>query len=277
MIVSFHSVPQDILLGRPPFEENDLYGLIRLAASLGFRAFQIGPLVDFSNFNVRKLRQLLDELGLARNVHLGGIYDAHDFLFGSETYQRALADVEKGVKFCQDIASDLLAFHPPFFKGQVTSSERAVVASKAKDGLRQLINASFKLVLNREVRLALESFCYPPFIFEGLHDFNSFVSEFSPSKLGIVLEVGHLYNKRIDLSETVGLFGNRLFDVHVHDATWNDDFRKATHLPLGKGDIDFQSVIEMLRGVNYDGWLTLEIRGCISDIVESKKRLEKFI
>jgi len=277
MIVSFHSVPQDILLGRPPFGENDLYALIRVAASLGFRAFQIGPLADFPNFNVKKLKQLLDELGLARNVHLGGVYDAHDFSFGSETYQRALADVEKSVKLCQDIDSDLLAFHPPFFKGQVTLSERAVVVSKVKDGLRQLINASFKLVLNREVRLALESFCYPPFIFDGLHDFNSFVNEFSSSKLGIVLEAGHLYNKRIDLSEAVSLFGDRLFDVHVHDATWNGDFRKATHLPIGKGDIDFQSIVEALRGVNYNGWLTLEIRGNISDIVESKKRLEKFI
>jgi len=277
MIISFHSMPEGILLGKPPFGENDLYRLVREAASLGFKAFQIGPLENFPNYDVKRLRRLLDELGLERNVHLGGVYDAQAFSFGSKTYQKALDDVGKGVKLCLDIGSNLLAFHPPFFSGQVVSGERKVVVSKAKDGLRQLIHKSLKLVLNREVRLALESFCYPPFVFDGLHDFNSFVREFSPSKFGIVLEVGHLHNKGIDLSEAVSLFGDRLFDVHVHDATWNDDYKKATHLPIGKGDVDFQSLVEALRGVNYDGWLTLEIRGSISDIVESKKKLEKLI
>lgn len=277
MIVSFHSVPQDILLGKPPFRENDLYRLVREAASLGFKAFQIGPLENFPNYDSERLRKLLDELGLERNVHLGGVYDAHTFSPGNETYQRALADVEKGVKLCQKIGSNLLALHPPFFKSQVVSSEMEVVASRAEDGLRQLIHESFKLVLKREVKLALESFCYFPFVFDGLRDFNSFVREFSSNKLGIVLEVGHLYNKRINLSEAVSLFGDRLFDVHVHDATWENDYRKVTHLPIGKGDIDFHSVVEALRGVNYDGWLTLEIRGSISDIADSKKKLEKFI
>jgi sugar phosphate isomerase/epimerase len=277
MIVSFHSVPQDVLSAKPPFRENDLYRLVRKAASLGFKAFQIGPLSNFPNYNVKKLRQLLDEFALERNVHLGGVYDAHAFYFGSETYQRALTDVEKGIKLCRGIASDLLAFHPPFFERQFASNERRIIVSKAKDGLRQLINESSRLVSNNEVRFALESFCYPPFIFDGLHDFNLFLRKFSPTKLGTVLEVGHLYNKRFDLSKAINLLSDRLFDVHVHDATWEDDFRKATHLPIGKGTIDFRSLIETLRRVNYDGWLTLEVRGKISDIVESKKLLERFI
>jgi len=277
MIVSFHSVPLDILFGEPPFGEKDLYRLVREAASLGFKAFQIGPLSNFPTYNVKNLRPLLDELGLERNVHLGGVYDAHSFSFGSETYQRALADVKKGIKLCQGISSDLLAFHPPFFNRPIASSKRKVVASKAKNSLRRLINESFKLVSSHRVRLALESFCYPPFIFDGLRDFNNFVREFPPGKLGIVLEAGHLYNKKFDLSKAISLFGDSLFDVHVHDAIWDDDFRRATHLPVGKGNIDFQSLIEALRTVKYNGWLTLEVRGSIRDVVESKKRLEKYI
>jgi sugar phosphate isomerase/epimerase len=65
--------------------------------------------------------------------------------------------------------------------------------------------------------------------------------------------------------------------VHVHDAILHEDYRKATHLPVGSGTIDFPKVIDSLREVNYDGWLILEIHGNESQILESRKRLEKLI
>ncbi len=81
----------------------------------------------------------------------------------------------------------------------------------------------------------------------------------------------------IDLSEAVHLFTHRLLDVHVHDATSQKDFRKATHLPIGKGTINFPDFTNLLREVGYDGWLTLEIRGNEREITESKKYLEDII
>jgi sugar phosphate isomerase/epimerase len=70
------------------------------------------------------------------------------------------------------------------------------------------------------------------------------------------------------------MFKGRLVDVHVHDATLEKDYRKATHLPLGKGDIDFRNLVKCLREVHYDGWLTLEIRASEEEIEESRKYLE---
>lgn len=40
---------------------------------------------------------------------------------------------------------------------------------------------------NNGIRMALESFCYPPFIFNGLHDFMQFVSCFPQTRLGAVI------------------------------------------------------------------------------------------
>ncbi|MHA1582291.1 MAG: hypothetical protein ACTSYM_07365 [Candidatus Baldrarchaeia archaeon] len=39
----------------------------------------------------------------------------------------------------------------------------------------------------------------------------------------------------------------RLLDIHVHDATLQKDFRKATHLPTGKGTINFSDFVNILR------------------------------
>jgi inosose dehydratase len=125
--------------------------------------------------------------------------------------------------------------------------------------------------------MALESFCYYPFIFENLRDFAQFVSTFPSNELGVLLDLGHLYQAGISLPEAVDLFKNRLLDTHVHDATLERDFRKATHLPIGMGEMDFQEIIDILREVGYDGWLTLEIRGNEKEIAESKGYLEKLI
>lgn len=73
--------------------------------------------------------------------------------------------------------------------------------------------------------------------------------EFRLEELSVLLDVGHLYQARICLSEAVHVFKGRLVDVHVYDATLGKDYRKATHLPIGKGAIDFSILIRLLRAV----------------------------
>jgi sugar phosphate isomerase/epimerase len=110
-----------------------------------------------------------------------------------------------------------------------------------------------------------------------LEDFARFIFQFPAEKLGVLLDVGHVYQVGINVSEAVGLFKDRLFDVHIHDAKLSGYYRDATHLPIGKGTIDFPEVAAKLRKTGYDGWLTLEIRGTEKEILESKKRLEQYL
>lgn len=104
-----------------------------------------------------------------------------------------------------------------------------------------------------------------------------FVSHFSPEKFGVLFDVGHLYQAGFSLEASVGIFGDRIFDVHIHDATTRKECKKATHLPIGKGKINFPRLIAALKIVEYSGWLTLEIHGDEEEIVESKQYLEKLI
>jgi inosose dehydratase len=127
------------------------------------------------------------------------------------------------------------------------------------------------------IRLALESFCYRPFIFDGLRDFLQFVARFSSNDLGILLETGHLFNAGFDIDEAISMFQSMLFDVHIHDAKVRRDFAEATHLPIGMGDIDFTHLMKRLREVGYDGWLTLEINGNEKQIIGNKLFLEKLL
>ena len=274
MFVALHSVPRGFFRSGPPYNASDLFNLVEIAARLGFRGFQIGPTSSFTDIDGNRLKTVLDKWGMERNVHVGGLYDAEKFVASQEERNKARRDLHRGIELSRDVSSPLVSFHPPLFKSE--NSDRAI-SSVAQTRFLELIEEEADYACSIGIKMALESFCYPPFIFNGLSDFMHFISDFPSTKLGILLEVGHLYQARFNLDEAIQTFGPRIFDVHVHDATLNEDYKKATHLPIGSGNIDFLGIINSLRKVKYDGWLTLEIHGDEDKILESKKLLENLI
>jgi sugar phosphate isomerase/epimerase len=148
---------------------------------------------------------------------------------------------------------------------------------KARTRFLGLLKEQADFSHGNDIKLALESFCYPPFIFEDINAFVQFASNFDSKRLGILLDAGHLYQMGISLSGAVQMFKDRLVNVHVHDATLEKDYRRATHLPIGKGSMDFRSLVKSLQEVYYDGWLTLEIKASEEEIEESRKCLEALL
>jgi len=275
MIVALHSAPKGSFKTPPPHSNDELEGFIQKAASLSFKAVQIGPLTNFVPLDGKRLRKVLDSLNMKRNVHVGGIYDAEKFALTEEGYATAKRQIHYGIRLCKEISSTLVSIHPPFFATPSKAKEGSW--SKARTRFLELVEEEVDFASYNGIKIALESFCYHTFIFESLHDFARFTSKFPSEKLGVLLDIGHLYQIGIDLSEAVYLFKHRLLDIHVHDATLEKDFRKATHLPIGKGEINFPELISLLQEVKYDGWLTIEIRGTEKEIIESKRYLESLI
>lgn len=275
MIVALHSAPRGFFRTGPPYSNDELLRFVRKASSLSFKAVQISPL-NFVSIESGRLRRVLDGLNMERNVHVGGIYDAEKLALTEEEYARAQKQIHWGITLCKEISSTLVSIHPPLFAARRNKVNEELL-SKARTRFLKLVKGEVNFASRNQVKIALESFCYHPFIFEGLHDFVQFVSEFPPEKLGVLLDMGHVYQIGIDLSEAVHLFKPRLLDIHVHDATLQEDFRKATHLPIGKGTINFPDFINLLREDGYNGWLTLEIRGNEREIIKSKEYLENLI
>src|ERR671924_27624 len=69
------------------------------------------------------------------------------------------------------------------------------------------------------------------------------------------LDVGHAHLAGDTTGELLAAFGDRLAHVHVSDNFGVDDL----HLPLGAGSIAWRDVIDRLRGIGYDGTVTLEM------------------
>jgi sugar phosphate isomerase/epimerase len=275
MFVALHSAPEGFFKTGPPHRAEELFDLVETAMRLGFKCFQIGPTCSFTDIDGDSLRVILDKYGMERNVHVGGLYDAEKFAVSEAEWKRAQNDLHRGIELSTEVSSPLVSIHPPFFKSTNRHDDNLI--SQAKTRFLKITEEELDFAQRNGVKLALESFCYPPFIFTDLQDFMQFVSHFRSSELGVLLEVGHLYQARFNLDEAIQTFGDRIFEVHVHDATLHEDYKKATHLPIGSGNIDFLGVINSLRKVKYDGWLTLEIHGDEGKILESKKLLENLI
>ena len=275
MRIALHSAPVGFFKSKPPYPNSELLRLVRKAALLGFRCLQIGPLWSFPRTEAKGLKRALDSYGLEANVHVGGLYDAVKFASTEKEYLRVKKEIHTGIELCGAISSRLVSIHPPFF---VTKEfEDSTTLLKARERFFELVSHELEIASDVGIRLALESFCYRPFIFDGLRDYMQFVARFSSNELGVLLETGHLFNAGFDIDEAISMFQNVLFDVHVHDAKVRKDFAEATHLPIGLGDMDFTNLINQLRKAGYDGWLTLEIDGNEKQIVENKLFLENLL
>jgi sugar phosphate isomerase/epimerase len=273
MIVALHSPPRGFFKTSSPHTNDELVQFVQKAALLGFKAIQIGPLTDYVTIKSECLRKVLDDANVDRNVHVGGLYDADKFALADEEYAAEKKQIHYGIKLCVGISSALVSVHPPFFSTGGKVNEK--VLSEARTRFLKLMKEEVDFANRNGIKVALESFCYRPFIFDGLLDFAQFVSNFPSEKLGVLLDVGHLYQIGINIHDAVNMFKHRLLDIHVHDATLEKDYRKATHLPIGTGTVNFQKLINLLRQNGYKGWLTLEIRGTEKEIVDSKEYLER--
>ncbi len=75
-------------------------------------------------------------------------------------------------------------------------------------------------------------------------------------RMGLCIDAGHTQRSGVDPSEPAQKYADRLFDVHIKDAT--EATKKGTTVEIGRGVIDIPKFLRTLRKVNFTGTLALE-------------------
>jgi sugar phosphate isomerase/epimerase len=77
-------------------------------------------------------------------------------------------------------------------------------------------------------------------------------------ELGLHLDFGHanLFVVQSTAEELLSAYGARLRHVHLHD---NKGGSADLHLPLGTGTVDLRRAVRLLKSLEYDGTITLEV------------------
>ncbi len=89
--------------------------------------------------------------------------------------------------------------------------------------------------------------------------------------LGLVLDTGHYKFGGGDPVEAIIKYSRRIWHVHFKDCEdriaklsrekkWDyfESVRNGVFCELGKGSVDFPSVVKQLRRIDYDGWIVVE-------------------
>ena len=91
--------------------------------------------------------------------------------------------------------------------------------------------------------------------------------------LKVHLDLGHafLFGGMKNIEKWVTTFREKIAHVHMHDNHGKSD----EHLPIGKGKIDFLKVVKLLKKIDYDKTITLEVFTSKKDAVKSREKIRK--
>ena len=92
-----------------------------------------------------------------------------------------------------------------------------------------------------EIKIAIESDFEPAKL-------SNFISKFDPELVGINYDIGNSASLGFNSSEELSLYGNRVINVHVKDRMLG-----GTTVPLGTGNADLPSTIQLLEQIGYKG------------------------
>lgn len=106
------------------------------------------------------------------------------------------------------------------------------------------------------------------YLINGVEGFGEFLNKVDRN-VGVVADFGNIYQSKNDIIEFLNAFADRVNHVHIKDIILTDDnlngngFKTISgkymnDIEIGKGIIDFKRGIEMLKGVGYNGYYSLE-------------------
>ncbi len=91
--------------------------------------------------------------------------------------------------------------------------------------------------------------------------------------LEVHLDIGHafIFGGMKNIERCIMTLENKIEHVHMHDNHGEYD----EHLPIGKGNINYDSVVKMLKKINYDKTITFEVFTSKKDAVKSREKIRK--
>lgn len=102
MIIALQADPKDFFRTKSIPSNAELLKLVEKAASMGFKAIQIGPLTGYVDIEGERLRKALDSLKMERNVHVGGIFDAESLATAEREHKSAKANSRRSDSLQRD-------------------------------------------------------------------------------------------------------------------------------------------------------------------------------
>lgn len=169
-------------------------------------------------------------------------WGANDLWIDNEIGQTFTEEILELIKVCSFHKIPTLILHPEYKNG-TSYSQMPVKFDIGLNRIRGIINEAERLNVN----IAIENMCDFKYL-------DCIFSNIDSKRLGFCFDSGHwnVFMPNIDL---LGLYGNKLMALHLHDNNGKEDWHS---LPF-TGNIKWDEIANKLKKVNYKGAISLEV------------------
>ena len=174
-----------------------------------------------------------------------------------------LKRLEKSIFYAGQLDCRLWLFHPGLQTG-VSHFYPGRDWQLNLDSVRALL----KIGRKEGVEIAIENVPEPyPFVMKNVQDFSRFYNELDDD-IGMVLDVAHA-NLNRQIQDFVRQFPEKIVNIHVSD---NDGVHDS-HLGIGYGTIDWESVAKEIKKAEYGNVIMLESIEHVEESLETLRKL----
>ncbi|MFQ5758135.1 MAG: sugar phosphate isomerase/epimerase family protein [Candidatus Bathyarchaeia archaeon] len=170
---------------------------------------------------------------------------------------------KKSIVHAHQLDCQVWVFHPGLRTG-VSSFYPGKDWQLNLESVRTLLRFARK----HDVEIAIENVPEPyPFLVKNVEDFSRFYNELGED-IGLTLDVAHA-NLNNEIQDFIKRFSDKIVHVHVSGNNGMHD----SHLGIGYGNIDWESVAKMIKEVGYSNVIMLESVEHVEESLQTLRRL----
>ncbi len=241
---------------------HDLLDAVNLLADLGYRSVAIT--VDHGALSPRNARyreqlEALDQLLQRRKMYSVIETGARYLLNPRRKHEPTLVSADPAaraqriefyrhaVRCAAALGSDCVSIWSGKLHDQPPRRE-------AFDRLLRGLEQTLQIAEQYNVTIAFEP--EPGMLIDSMASWAELVAHFDSPRLGLTLDVGHLYCQgELPAEKHIAQWADRLVNVHLEDMRRGEH----RHLMFGEGDVDFPAVIAALQSARYRGGVHVEL------------------
>ena len=275
---------------------NDVIETIRTTADMGYDAVELETLLKtqvtdvYTPDNIRKIRKVLSDVGIT--VPHFNAYSVIDALSGATPGER-----RDGVKSLRDVitianglGAKLLVLSGSPIPG-VNCSPGKIYSGGPPESVKVPQNFDWKkiwqnyvgtiskcadIAQEEDLKLAIEP--RPRQIITNSDSLLRLINEVNKKNVGALIDTAHLFVQKELLPVAIQKLRGRIFGLHLAD----NDGTLEYHWAPSKGKIDWTGVLDALKKVAFDEYLTVELEGVgvtnlEREYVESREYLTRLL
>lgn len=244
------------------FAGTDIKENLLLAKNAGFDGVEItldaegAVTMDSTKEQILEIKEYGESLGLEFYSVASSLYWSYNYTSGDENNRiKAKEATKKQLEIASWLGCDTIlvvpgAVYVPWDPGEIV--EYDIAYDRALEALKELAPLAEKYKIHIGVENVWNHFLLSPL------EMRDFIDKVNSDYVSAYFDAGNVLNLGFP-EHWIKILGSRIKKVHIKDSSLPDGRNTTLEKPLLEGDVNWPSVIEGLKKIGYDNWITAEI------------------